>query len=113
MDGYPDLPKGKSSFDRMIQGLRRKDPELNELCANILIRCQNEAGANVVHPLVTEAALPGKHPAHAHKKQRGPTDLDWIRGTRDQYGDAGMPPCHKRGLVLSLSTTSLVPSLAS
>lgn len=64
MDRYPDFPEGNSAFDKMIEGLRRKRPKLNELCADVLIRTHKEAGANIVHPLVTEAALPGKHPNH-------------------------------------------------
>jgi hypothetical protein len=64
MDRYPELPDGDSGFDKMINGLRRKDPKLNAICADLLIRSQTELGANIVHPLVNEAVLPGKHPNH-------------------------------------------------
>jgi hypothetical protein len=57
-------PDGDSGFDRMINGLRKKDRRLNERCADMLIRTHKELGANIVHPLVNEAALPGKQPNH-------------------------------------------------
>lgn len=64
MDHYPELPEGKGSFDRMIQGLRRKDPELNTMCSGVLLRTHTEAGVNVVPRLVIEAASSGKQPGH-------------------------------------------------
>ena len=61
---FPKLPEGKNNFDRMIQGLRRKDPELNEICTDILVRAQTEGGANGVPFLLVEAMLPGRKPDH-------------------------------------------------
>lgn len=61
---FPALPEGNSPFDRMIQGLRRKDPELNEICTDILVRLQTEGGGNAVPRLLVEAMLPGRQPDH-------------------------------------------------
>lgn len=61
---FPDIPEGKNGFDRMIEGLRRNDPELNELCTGILVRSQTEGGVNGVPYLLVEAILPGRQPDH-------------------------------------------------
>jgi hypothetical protein len=64
MERFPDMPEGKNAFDRFVQGLRRKAPRLNEICTDLLVRCQTEHGGNVVSPLLLEVMLPGKQPNH-------------------------------------------------
>ena len=60
MDGRAMLPPGDSDFERLIEALRRKDPELNAFASEVLYRAGNGGGPL----LVREALGPGKHPDH-------------------------------------------------
>lgn len=61
---FPKLPEGNNDFDRLIQGLRRKNLKLNAVCTEILVRSQTELGGNGVPRLLVEATLPGRQPDH-------------------------------------------------
>lgn len=64
MSSIPELPPGRNAFDRVIQGLRHKDPVLNELCTDILVRVQTEGGVNGVSQILAEATKKGTNPHH-------------------------------------------------
>jgi hypothetical protein len=66
MDRVPALPPGNSSYGRLIEALRRKDPELNAYASEILVRLATEMGLHkqLVRTLVQEACRKGKQPDH-------------------------------------------------
>ena len=64
MDGTHRLPPGNNGFARLIEALRKKDPELNAFASDVFIRVRSETGTAVVPALVREACCKGKLPGH-------------------------------------------------